>query len=85
MMMPEENNLTGDDLDMMEYQAEVEGDEAIGGTAPTPDNDIVDDIAAAVGVEIPDRSSIRVTDMLESRDDRRFELDPESAEDYEER
>lgn len=84
-MMPEETNRTGDDRDMMEYQAEVEGDEAIGGTAPTPDQDIVDDIAASTGVEIPDRKPVRVTDMLEQRDDRRFELDPESSEDYEER
>jgi hypothetical protein len=84
-MMPEETNLTGDARDMMEYQAEVEGDEAIGGTAPTPDNDVVDDIAASLGVEIPDRRSVQVTEMLERRDDQRFELDPESSEDYEER
>lgn len=77
--------LTGGDIDANYEQASVVGDEAVGGTVSTPDQDIVEEIAAAVGVEVDDRSSLRIKDMVEQRDDRRWELDPTSSEDYEER
>lgn len=77
--------LTAGDIDANYEQAAVVGDEAIGGTAPTPDQDIVDEIAIAAGVELDDRSYLRVHDMVSERDDRRWELDPTSAEDYDDR
>jgi Family of unknown function (DUF6335) len=87
-MIPEDEDIdigaTGGDIEMSQEEAETVGDEAVGGTAPTPEQDIVDDIAASLGIEIPDRKPIRVTEMLERRDDSRWELDPESAEDYKE-
>ncbi|ARV60180.1 hypothetical protein BZZ01_17470 [Nostocales cyanobacterium HT-58-2] len=77
--------ITGGDIDeAWELEADV-GDHAIGGTAPTPDQDIVEEIAAGVGVEINDDEPVRVTEMLEERDDSRWELDPLSSEDYEDR
>ena len=77
--------LTGGDIDAAWKEADTVGDEAVGGTAPTPDQDIVDEIGAAVGLEMSDREFLRTQDILEDRDDRRWELDPTSSEDYQER
>ena len=77
--------LTGGDIDANFEQANAVGDEAVGGTVATPDQDIVEEIAAAVGLEMPDHSSLRTTEFLEKRDNQRWELDPTSSEDYEER
>ncbi|WP_017317299.1 DUF6335 family protein [Mastigocladopsis repens] len=77
--------ITGGDIDAAwELEAAV-GDEAVGGTAPTPDQDIVDEIGAAVGLEMDDKAFVRTTEILEQRDDRRWELDPMSSPDYEDR
>ena len=77
--------LTGGDIDAAWQEADTVGDEAVGGTAPTPDQDIVDEIGAAVGLEMEDNAFLRTQDILEERDDRRWELDPTSSEDYQER
>jgi hypothetical protein len=44
--------------------------------------DIVDEIGAAVGIEMDDAAFLRTSEMLEQRDDSRWELDPKSSEDY---
>jgi hypothetical protein len=77
--------LTGGDIDANYEQANSVGDESVGGTVATPDMDIVDDLGQAVGIEIDDRSFLRTNDLLEQRDDQRWELDPKSSEDYQER
>jgi len=77
--------IVGGDVDANFEQASVVGEEAVGGTTPTPDQDVVDDLAAAVGIETDDRSFLRTNDMLNDRDDRRWELDPKSSEDYSQR
>jgi hypothetical protein len=77
--------LTRGDVDANYEQASAVGDEAVGGTAATPDQDIVEELAAAVGVEIDDYTDVRINELLEERDDRRWELDPKSSEDYPER
>ncbi|MGJ3250476.1 MAG: DUF6335 family protein [Elainellaceae cyanobacterium] len=76
------SNTTGGDMDANLGQAKVVGEEAVGGTTPTPDQDVVDEIAASVGVDIPDKKPVQVSDDLERRDDQRWELDPQSSEDY---
>ncbi|GAB4385975.1 MAG: hypothetical protein Kow00121_51620 [Elainellaceae cyanobacterium] len=76
--------LTGGDVDADYEQASMVGDEAVGGTVATPDQDVVDEIGAAVGLEMDDRSFLRTQDILEERDNRRWELDPESSENYDE-
>lgn len=76
--------LTGGDVDANLLDADAVGDEAVGGTAPTPDQDIVDELGAAVGLEMSDSESLGTTEILEARDDRRWEDDPMSSEDYEE-
>lgn len=77
--------LTGGDIDANYEQANAVGDESVGGTVATPDMDIVDELGAAVGLEMDDRAFLRTTEILEQRDDRRWELDPTSSEDYSER
>jgi asparagine synthetase B (glutamine-hydrolysing) len=77
--------LTGGDIDANYEQANAVGDESVGGTVATPDQDIVEELAAAVGIQTDDRSFLRTNDMLEQRDDRRWELDPMSSEDYTDR
>ena len=77
--------LTGGDVDASWQQAAMDGDEAVGGTVSTPDQSIVDEIGAAVGVEMDDAAFLRTGEILEERDDRRWELDPTSSEDYSDR
>jgi hypothetical protein len=73
---------TGGDVDVDPYLAEVVGEEAIGGTTPTPDQNVIDDIATSAGLDLPDQGILHTTEMLERRDSNRWELEPESSEDY---
>lgn len=78
--------LTGGDVDAASSQAEaMVGDEAVGGTTANPDRNIVDELGTAVGLEMEDGEDLRTTDILNERDDSRWELDPTSSEDYQER
>jgi hypothetical protein len=77
--------LTGGDVDAYWQDADAVGDEAVGGTAPTPDQNVTEELEAAVGLEMDDRAFLRTNDILEERDDRRWELDPMSSEDYQQR
>jgi hypothetical protein len=77
--------LTGGDVDASYEDANAVGEEGVGGTVATPDQDIVDELGAAVGLEMDDRSFLRTNDVLEERDDRRWELEPKSSEDYADR
>jgi hypothetical protein len=77
--------LTGGDVDAYWQDADAVGDEAVGGSSPTPDQSVTEEIAAAVGVEINDATFLGTNEMLEQRDDRRWELDPTSSEDYSDR
>lgn len=74
------NSDTDESIELQDVPTDMVGDQAIGGTAPTPDQDLVDEIGAAVGIEMDDRAFLRTTEILESRDDRRWELEPDSAE-----
>lgn len=76
---------TGGDIYSNQYQAEVVGEEAVGGTTPTPDQNVTENLEKSVGLEIDDRAFLRTYEILEQRDDRRWELDPQSSEDYQER
>ena len=77
--------LTGGDVDAKWQDAYAVGDEAPGGDNPTPDQDRVDDIGKALGVEYQDNEELRGVDKIDDRDKKRWELDPASAEDYKER
>jgi len=77
--------LTGGDIDADWESAYSVGDEAPGGDNPTPDQDIVDDIGRAVGVEYEDNEELKGDKKISDRDRKRWELDPASAEDYDDR
>jgi Family of unknown function (DUF6335) len=74
---------TDDDLDTEPDLAEAIGVESIGGTVTTPDWNDVEDLAVSVGIGIPDREILHTNEILEHRDTDRWELDPQSAEDFE--
>jgi hypothetical protein len=77
--------ITGGDIDADWESAYSVGDEAPGGDNPTPDQDIVDDIGRAVGVEYEDNEELKSEKKIADRDRKRWELDPASSEDYNDR
>jgi Family of unknown function (DUF6335) len=81
-MTPE---IAGGDVDVDVEDAYFTGEEAPGGDNPTPDQDIVDDIGKALGVEYADNEELKASDKVVERDKHRWELDPASSEDYKER
>jgi len=79
------SQITGDDGEVAAAEQErATGEELVGGSAPTPDLDMVDELGAAAGIEMADGAILHTTDMLEHRDESRWELDPSSAEDHQE-
>jgi hypothetical protein len=76
--------ITGGDIDADWESAYSVGDEAPGGDNPTPDQDIVDDIGRALGVQYEDNEELKSEKKISDRDKKRWELDPASAEDYNE-
>jgi hypothetical protein len=74
--------MTGGDVDADWEDAYAVGDEAPGGDNPTPDQDVVDEIGAALGVTYQDDEELKAADKIIERDRHRWELDPASAEDY---
>jgi hypothetical protein len=77
--------ITGGDVDADWAGAYDSGDEAPGGDNPTPDQDRVDDIGKALGVEYEDNEELKASDKIAERDKNRWELDPASSDDYRER
>jgi hypothetical protein len=77
--------MTGGDVDADWEEAYAVGDEAPGGDNPTPDQDRVDDIGKALGVEYEDNEELKASDKIAERDRHRWELDPASSDDYKER
>jgi hypothetical protein len=70
--------LTSGDVDADWASAESVGDEAPGGDNPTPDQDVVDEIGRALGVEYEDDEELQGGAEIGERDRRRWELDPAS-------
>jgi Family of unknown function (DUF6335) len=77
--------LTGGDVDADWESAYSVGDEAPGGDNPTPDQDLVDDIGRAVGIEYQDNEELKGEAKITKRDRNRWELDPASSDDWDER
>jgi hypothetical protein len=76
--------LSGGDLDADWARADI-GDETVGGSSPTPDQDIVEQLGEAVGLTYEDNEPLRTIEKVEERDRKRWELDPASSEDYNDR
>jgi Family of unknown function (DUF6335) len=75
--------LTSGDVDADWESADAVGDEAPGGDNPTPDQDVVDDIGRALGVEYDDDEELQGGAEITDRDRHRWELDPASKDDDE--
>ncbi len=76
--------ITAGDVDADWESAESVGDEAPGGDNPTPDQDVVDDIGRALGVEYEDDEELQGGAEISDRDRHRWELDPSSKDDFDE-
>jgi uncharacterized protein DUF6335 len=76
--------LSGGDIDADWARADI-GDETVGGSAPTPDQDVVDELGEAVGLTYEDNEPLRTGEKVEERDRKRWELDPASSDDYNDR
>jgi hypothetical protein len=75
--------LTAGDVDAKWQDAYALGDEAPGGDNMTPDQDRVDDIGKALGIEYADEEDLKGGEELLERDEHRWELDPASKDDEE--
>jgi hypothetical protein len=76
--------LSAGDLDADWARADI-GEETVGGSAPTPDQDVVEELGEAVGLIYEDNEPLHTTEKVQERDHRRWELDPASSEDYPDR
>jgi hypothetical protein len=76
--------LSGGDIDAAWDKADV-GEETVGGSTPTPDQDVVDELGDAVGLIYEDDEPLNTAEKIAKRDLHRWELDPASAEDYQQR
>jgi hypothetical protein len=64
------------DIDADWQRAQSSGEEAVGGSVSTPDQDRVDEIGHALGVEQPAEAPLRPTEeILEERDRRYWDLE----------
>ena len=73
--------LSGGDIDADWEGADV-GDETVGGSAATPNQDVVEELGEAVGLTYQDNEPLHSEQKLQGRDRKRWELDPASSEDY---
>ena len=74
--------ITAGDVDADWQSAEAVGDETPSGDNPTPDQDVVDDIGRALGVEYADDEELQGGAEIADRDAHRWELDPSSKDDF---
>ncbi len=68
--------LSGGDIDAAWEGADVAGEETVGGTAPTPDQDSVDELGQAAGLTYADDEPLQGEEKLLKRDRNRAELEP---------
>lgn len=72
--------LTGGDVDADWQAAYSSGEESVGGSVATPDQDIVDEIGRALGVEQEADAPVRTSDeILRTRDRLRWHLKRDAA------
>jgi len=73
--------ISGGDLDAAWELANVGGEEAVGGSVPTPDQDVVDELGEAAGLTYEDDEPLNSDKKVLERDRNRWELNPASAQD----
>lgn len=77
-------SLSAGDMDAAWEDSVVAGEESVGGSVPTPDQDNVDEIGEAAGVTYQDNEPLNSDQKILDRDRRRWELNPASADDQDE-
>ena len=77
--------VTGGDVDVQLEGAQFSGDESAVSSMPSPEHNVVDDIGRSMGVTYQDNEELKFGEKERSRDEKRWELDPASSEDYQER
>lgn len=75
-------SLSCGDLDALWEMAESSGEQTACGSEPTPDQNVVGEIGAAMGIHYEDYEILDFGAKEHSRDVHRWELDPASSEDY---
>lgn len=76
--------ISGGDIDASWQTANAAGEETVGGSSPTPDQDIVDELGKAAGLTYNDDEPLNSDAKVLDRDRNRWELNPASAQDEEE-
>jgi hypothetical protein len=73
--------LSGGDIDADWERAAASGEEAVGGSVATPDQDVVDEIGQALGVEQASDAPVVTSDeILRARDRHYWHLERQAAE-----
>lgn len=75
--------LSGGDVDADWERTDMVGEESVGGSVATPDQDRVDEIGAAAGLTYQDDEPLNYAGKMRRRDEERWELNPASAADAE--
>jgi hypothetical protein len=75
--------LSGGDVDAAWEDSDVAGEESVGGSVSTPDQDVVDELGEAAGLTYRDDEPLDSDRKVLDRDRHRWELDPASADDEE--
>lgn len=78
------SGLSGGDPDVSPQGIDA-GTETPGGSEPTPDQDLVDEIGKAAGVTYQDDEPLKFGEKISAQDDARWELNPASSEDFQQR
>lgn len=77
-------DISAGDVDASWQSANASGEEALGGTVPTPDQDVVDNLGKAAGLTYNDDEPLDSDKKVLDRDRNRWELNPASVdEEYE--
>jgi hypothetical protein len=72
---------SGGDVDADWQRAQSSGEEAVGGSVATPDQDVVDELARPLGVERPPNAPVITSDeILSARDRRRWRTEQQADE-----
>lgn len=77
--------LSGGDIDAQWEMAESGGEETVAGSQSTPGQGNVQEMGEAMGVTYQDNEELKFGEKERSRDLRRWELDPASSDDYQDR
>ena len=77
-------SLSAGDLDAAWEDSVVAGEESVGGSVPTPDQDNVDELGEGAGITYQDDEPLNSDKKILERDRHRWELNPASANDQDE-